>query len=115
MSGLRVKKGDVVFWEGTVSDCAFIIEKGSFEVTKKCGNGTNRLVGVLHASDIFGEMGLIDGRPRSATVTALEDGNVNVISKENFERLAQKSPETLMPLLKVLSTRLRETLERASA
>lgn len=115
MSRLKVKKGDVIFLEGTVSNCAFIIEKGRFEVSKLCANGKRKVLGVLRSSDIFGEMGLIDGRPRSATVTALEDGKVNVISKESFETLAQKSPQALMPLLKVLSNRLRETLERASA
>ena len=115
MSKMNVKKGEVIFWEGTVSNCAFIIEKGKFEVSKLCANGKSKVLGILNASDIFGEMGLIDGHPRSATVTALEDGKVSVISKENFESLAQKSPETLMPLLKVLSNRLRDTLKKASA
>ena len=73
--------------------------------------GKRRIISVLGDGDIVGEMGLIDGLPRSATVTALEDCTISVLSPEVFNSLAQHNPQALMPILKVLSTRLRATLK----
>ena len=108
----EVKKGDVIFREGNFSDTAFIIESGLFEVTKKTEDGGYKRISMLHKNDIFGEMGIIDGLPRSATVTALEDGRVTVVTKEDFETLARRNPNALMPILKILSMRLRRALKR---
>ena len=67
------KKGEEIIKEGMLSDCAYIIESGSVEVSKKKPNGERQSIGILKENDIFGEMGLIDGLPRSASVVALED------------------------------------------
>lgn len=108
----EVKKGDVIFREGNFSDTAYIIESGLFEVTKKTEDGGYKRISTLQKNDIFGEMGIIDGLPRSATVTALEDGRVTVVTKEDFETLARRNPNALMPILKILSMRLRKALKR---
>ena len=55
-------------------------------------------------------MGLIDGKPRSATATALEDSVVFKMTQVSFDKLAREKPEALLPILKVLSSRLRETM-----
>ena len=55
-------------------------------------------------------MSLIDSLPRSATVLALEDCTISVMTQETFNNLAQHNPEALMPILKVLAKRLRATL-----
>jgi len=107
-----IKKGDVIFREGNFSDTAFIIESGLFEVTKKTEDGGYKKISTLQKNDIFGEMGIIDGLPRSATVTALEDGKVTVVTKEDFQALAKRNPNALMPILKILSMRLRKALKR---
>ncbi len=54
-------------------------------------------------------MGLIDGLPRSATVTPFEDCVISILSQEVFNNLAHHNPESLMPILKVLTRRLRAT------
>lgn len=54
-------------------------------------------------------MGLIDGLPRSATVTAFEDCVISILSQEVVNNLAHHNPESLMPILKVLTRRLRAT------
>jgi len=64
---------------------------------------------IFKKSDIFGEMGLIDGLPRSATVTAFEDCVISILSQEVVNNLAHHNPEPLMPILKVLTRRLRAT------
>lgn len=104
------KKGEEIIQEGTLSDCAYIIDAGSVEVSKKRPNGDKQIIGVLEENDIFGEMGLIDGLPRSATVVALEDCTISIMTQETFNSLAQHNPQALMPILKVLAKRLRATL-----
>ena len=104
------KKGDEIIKEGMLSDCAYIIESGRVEVSKKL-NGEVRPIGVLKENDIFGEMGLIDGLPRSASVVALEDCSISMITQETFNSLAQHNAQALMPILKVLAKRLRNTLQ----
>ena len=110
MKTINFKKGEDVIVEGTLGDCAYIIEEGSVEVSKLSPNGDKQILGVLEKSEIFGEMGLIDGLPRSATVTALEDCVMSVCSQETFNNLADHNPEALIPIFKVLVRRLRSTL-----
>ena len=93
-----------------MSDCAYIIESGRVQVSKTLSNGKEQVIGILEENDIFGEMSLIDSLPRSATVLALEDCTISVMTQETFNNLAQHNPEALMPILKVLAKRLRATL-----
>ena len=104
------KKGAEIIKEGTLSDCAYIIESGSVQVSKILSNGEEQVIGVLEENDIFGEMSLIDGLPRSATVLALEDCTISVMTPEVFNSLSKGNPEALMPILKVLASRLRKAL-----
>ena len=104
------KKGTKIIEEGTLSDCAYIIESGRVQVSKTLNNGKEQIIGILEENDIFGEMSLIDSLPRSATVLALEDCTISVMTQETFNHLAQHNPQSLMPILKVLAKRLRSTL-----
>jgi len=106
---ITFKKGEDVIEEGTLGDCAYIVEQGSVEVSKLTPHGEKQVLGVLGKSEIFGEMGLIDGLPRCATVTALETCVLSVCSKETFNNLADHNPESLLPIFKVLVRRLRST------
>jgi len=105
------KKGEVIIEEGSLSSGAYIIESGKVEVSKKLPNGKSQIIGVLDRNDIFGEMGLIDQLPRSATVKALEDSCISIMTPDNFNSLAKRNPKALMPILKVLAKRLRNTLK----
>tara|TARA_B100000686_G_scaffold353958_1_gene461847 strand:+ start:398 stop:772 length:375 start_codon:yes stop_codon:yes gene_type:complete len=111
MKKIYVKKGDHIIKEGMQSDCGYIIESGSVEVSKTATNGTKQVLGTLKEKEIFGELGLIDGLPRSATVTALEDCTISVLTPEAFDSLAKRNPQALVPILKILVTRLRSTLK----
>ncbi|PIQ97447.1 MAG: hypothetical protein COV67_04180 [Nitrospinae bacterium CG11_big_fil_rev_8_21_14_0_20_56_8] len=111
MKPIFFKKGEEIIQEGTLSDCAYIIESGKVEVSKRRPNGEKQVMGILSEGEIFGEMGLIDGLPRSASVMALEDCQISVLTPETFNSLAQHNPQALMPILRVLATRLRATLK----
>jgi len=103
-------KGEFIIRENDLSDCAYIIESGRAEVCKTLPNGEYQVVGVLEENDIFGELGLIDGLPRSASVRALESCRVSMLTQQTFKSLARNNPQALMPILKILTNRLRETL-----
>ena len=115
MDTVDFKKGKDIIEEGTLGDCAYIIEQGSVEVSKLTPHGEKQVLGVLEKSEIFGEMGLIDGLPRCATVTALENCVMSVCSRETFNSLADHNPESLLPIFKVLVRRLRSTLSLVGA
>jgi CRP/FNR family cyclic AMP-dependent transcriptional regulator len=108
---LKYKKGQSIISEGEMSDCAYIIEFGSAEVYKSLPSGEQQFLGILAQGDIFGELGLIDGLPRSATVKALDGCRIRKLSQETFVSLAKQNPKALMPILKILSSRLRQTLK----
>ena len=105
----NLKKGETIFSQGSHSDCAFIINSGSVEISESTLEG-QKVIGQLTENEIFGEMGLIDGKPRSATARALEDSVVFKMTQVSFDKLAREKPEALLPILKVLSSRLRETM-----
>jgi CRP/FNR family transcriptional regulator, cyclic AMP receptor protein len=83
-SKYTLKKGQVLFKEGSFSDAAFIIESGKVEISVNNSGGQKTVIGVLRDNDIVGEMGLIDGNPRSATVTAISDVKIKEITREQF-------------------------------
>ena len=112
MKRLYFKPNDKVINEGDLGDCAYIVETGSLEVSKINDQNNRQILGQLKENDIFGELGLIDGLPRSATVTALENCTVKVLTKESFNSLTKDNPKVLMPILKVLASRLRSTLKQ---
>ena len=104
------KKDGIIFHQGSPSDCAFIIGSGSVAIVQETKEG-EKVIGKLKENEIFGEMGLIDGQPRSATARALEDSVMYVINRNSFDILVQKNPKALLPILKVLTSRLRETMD----
>ena len=112
MKRLYFKPNTDVILEGDLGDCAYIVEAGSLEVSKINNQNNKQVLGRLKENDIFGELGLIDGLPRSATVTALEDCTIKVLTKDSFNSLAKNRPAALMPIFKVLASRLRSTLKQ---
>ncbi|QPJ65024.1 MAG: cyclic nucleotide-binding domain-containing protein [Candidatus Nitrohelix vancouverensis] len=107
---IAVKKGAVIFNQGNYADCAYIIHSGRVEILEQVSEDCKVSLGVLEENDIFGEMGLIDSMPRAATAVAIEDSEIFMISRESFDELKTINPEALIPIIKILSNRLRETL-----
>ena len=110
MKRLYFKPGSKVINEGELGDCAYIVEVGSLEVSKINDGNNRQILGQLKENDIFGELGLIDGLPRTATVTALENCTIKVLTRESFNNLTNTNPKALMPIFIVLASRLRNTL-----
>ena len=106
-----LREGEVLFREGSFSDCAYIVESGLLEVLKRDDRDREFPVALLKKNDIVGEMGLIDGLPRSATVRAKKETLLAIITREHFDFLSKNNPNALMPIMKVLTTRLRKSVK----
>ncbi|MFL5445380.1 MAG: cyclic nucleotide-binding domain-containing protein, partial [Myxococcales bacterium] len=106
--GRQFQKGDTIIKEGDPGDELFILFRGSVEVAK-----SGMVIAQLHAGGHFGEMGLVDQAPRSATVVAIEDTSAISVDRESLLRLMRKDPLIAVKLLwsfvQVLSERLRNT------
>jgi hypothetical protein len=100
--------GELVIEEGTKGTAAYVILSGRAEVLKKSGK-KDITIATLEEGQVFGEMGLIEERPRSATVRAVSDLKVRVINRDKFNELLRSSPLVLIPILKILFERLRQT------
>jgi CRP/FNR family transcriptional regulator, cyclic AMP receptor protein len=94
-------KGSVLMREGDIGRQAFVIVDGSVAVTLR-----GKQLAVLGRGEVVGEMALMDGEPRSATVTALEDVRTLVASRLDFGEFTER-PEGWRALARALSRRIR--------
>jgi hypothetical protein len=94
---VHVKSGDVVVREGEPADAFYVIEQGTFAVTSRGEADRETSLGDLTAPDYFGEIGLIDAVPRTATVTASADGIVLRVDGGAFvDALTESAPSTAL-------------------
>ncbi len=98
--------GEVIFEEGEPSDSVAYLLTGRVEVLKRA-NGDQVVLGEVGAGEFVGEMGVIEGRPRGASVRAKSDVRLRLLSEAEFtERLGQE-PDTALRIVLRLSERLR--------
>jgi CRP/FNR family transcriptional regulator, cyclic AMP receptor protein len=100
---------DEVFTAGDTGDGCYRVEDGLLKVTMMSRSGTERILAFLGPRAIVGEMSIIDGLPRSASVVALRTAVLSFLSRVEFEDFANKHPEVYKSLLTLLAARLRET------
>lgn len=103
------KKGETILVEGTPGEEAYVINKGHVEIKKQTLDGTEVVIATLGPGQIFGEMCLFDDSSRSASVYAINDLEVIVISKEEFLSYLKDTPTQIKIILELLLKRLRQT------
>jgi CRP/FNR family cyclic AMP-dependent transcriptional regulator len=102
-----------VFRQGDEGDCVFIIQSGYLKVAVSGPNGSLSTLAVMGVGEIFGELSLLDGGPRSATVTAMTRSDLLAIDREPFLRLVEAQPRMGVAIMGVLARRLRRVSERS--
>ena len=104
---IQILNGSVLFREGDQGDCAYVIEEGKILVYLE-REGEEVPISLLKKGEIFGEMSLIDNLPRSASVKALEDCVLAVITKDQLLERFNSSDSLVQLLLKVMMNRVRK-------
>ena len=109
------KKGETIVKEGEQAVAFFIIVKGRAEVVQSAGSKRSQSLATLGPSETFGDMALLDGGPRAATVKALDDTTCLVLSRWDFVAELQTNPHMAVAMLPVLSRRLRDVEAKLAA
>jgi signal transduction histidine kinase len=104
----EIGAGQVLVEEGSEPDSLFVILDGEFEVTQKKGK-EDIVLSVRKSGEIVGEMSLLGGTPRNATLTAIGNAKVLVISQKAFFRVLACSPSAVQAMLHTFVARLRST------
>jgi CRP/FNR family cyclic AMP-dependent transcriptional regulator len=105
---VRVPAGRVIFRRGDSARGCYLVLKGAVKVTIPAGHSRETLLAILGKGDLVGEMALLDGLPRSATVTALKTCELRHISAAAFDRLTHTDGELGGQLLRAMAGRLRQ-------
>ncbi|NDC80937.1 MAG: FHA domain-containing protein [Verrucomicrobia bacterium] len=111
MSEAVFQPGQVIFREGDASQEAYRILRGRVEISI-LADGKPVILAQLGEGDIFGEMAMVDERPRSASAQALEVTECEVLTPENFNDLVLQRPEVLIPYMASFFERLRTANDR---
>jgi rhodanese-related sulfurtransferase len=93
-----------IFEEGDPGDGFYIVSSGKVRVFRQNEGGMERDLSILGPGDSFGEMALLTGEPRSASVETMEETRLMVLSKDNFDRILGESPEISRIFLKEMRT-----------
>ena len=105
------RKNVTIFHINDPGNALFILKSGMVKVTIEDHNGREIILRVLYPTDFFGDMALLDGMPRSATVTTQEATDALVIYRDHFLNLIDKFPRILLNMTATLSRRLRRVNE----
>jgi CRP/FNR family transcriptional regulator, cyclic AMP receptor protein len=106
---------EVLFLAGDPGDGFYRLDEGLLKVSIASVTGAERILAILGPGSIVGDLSIIDGKPRSATVTALRDCKLRFVSRAAFEAFAGKKPEIYVDLTQLLAARLRDTDQLVAA
>jgi CRP-like cAMP-binding protein len=100
---------EVLFLADERGDGFYRVDEGLLKVGIASASGAERILAILGPGSIVGDLSIIDGKPRSATVTALRECKLRFVSRAAFEAVAGKNPEIYKYLTMLLAERLRDT------
>jgi NTE family protein len=106
--------GQILFRENEVADSLYVVLTGCLGVIVRDNNGRDILIARIAAGETVGEMGLLDGGARSATVEALRDTELLKLDKASYEDLLVHHPKSMRALISLLVKRLRNTTRSAT-
>ena len=112
---VTLNKGQTLFESGAVGDGCYWLEEGVLKVTIASDRGTERILAILGPGSIVGELAMIDGLPRSATVQALRDSRLTFVARSVFLGCLRDYPEMYRHIVTTLVARLRQADEEVAA
>lgn len=103
--------GETIFQKGDPGDAMCVIIRGQVRIVLPSEGGDEALIATMDDGDFFGEMSLIDGQPRSATIIATQPTDTVVVRREGFQDFLRAHPEAAIDMLTALSARIRQSDE----
>lgn len=107
-----VRRGASIFAKGDPGNSLLAVMSGSVRISIPAADGREAVLNTIHPGEIFGEIALLDGRPRTADAVAATDCELMVIERRDFIPFVQQNPEVALKLIEVLCMRLRRTTEQ---
>lgn len=105
------RHGTMIFHKDQAGDALYVIESGKVRIFLPAERGEELSIDLLGPGDVFGDMALLDGQPRSASADASEDTVTYTLGREEFQKHLAASPALASALIALLSTRLRHVME----
>ena len=106
---LSLAADQTLFLAGDDGDGCYRVEEGLLKASMAAPNGGERILAIVGPNSVLGELSMIDGAPRSASVTALRDSKLCFVSRADFDAFGHSTPEMYRHVMTVLARRLRET------
>jgi anion transporter len=106
MEEIAYDAGRTIFSQGHTGDAFYLIHSGAVQVVVESGAAKSEIVAVLGAGDWFGEMALLSGEPRSATIETVKETVLWRLRREDWDELIEKHPTWLLQFCATLSKRL---------
>jgi len=104
--------GETLFMKGDTGDALYGLRRGRVLITTSTAEGKRLTLNVLGSGDVFGEIALLDGRPRTADAIIAEPTELYVIRRSAFSDLLRRQPEIALKFIELLCERLRWTSDR---
>jgi len=101
----------ILFRTGDEGDAMYVVERGRVRITVQATDGRELTLTELGPGEFFGEMAVLDGRPRSANATTIEDSRLAVLSREHLLGFVERNPRIMIEMLNAMGNRLRRTDE----
>ncbi len=104
-------EGEIIVHQGDPGNGLFLVKSGVVKIALMAETGQETMVALMSAGDCFGELAVLDGRPRSANATAMEKAECLFLPRDEFLRFLEANPKAMMKIIILLSRRLRYTDE----
>jgi len=111
LENLDCKAGALLFRAGDEGDAMYLIEEGKVRIFVRAKDGHEVTLTELQRGDFFGDMALLDGKPRSADARVIENARMAILSREHFLSFTLSNPNVALEMLTALTNRLRQTDE----
>lgn len=107
-------RSDIVFVKDDPGESMFIVEDGAVRIYVPGTQGADLTLAVMQPGEFFGDLSLLDGRPRSASAEAARNTTLLTLEREDLTELVLSRPQAALAILTVIAARLRETDQMAS-
>jgi len=111
----RLAKGEILFFQSDPSESAYFVQSGTISIVLNSPDGREMVINEMHSGDIFGELGILTKRSRSASAIARSNSELLAIPRQAFLRIVDDEPRLARLLLEITASRLQMSGKREGA